>query len=130
MADLLSNPSPPLREEREGPIAKRWEGEVGVSASALESPTLTPALSAPRGGEGGVLRRLSPPLEIGQAAVGVGLDAFLEILGAAQTILLDQLAFGRRFDLVDEAAADGLARGEHRERRGLRDFEGQRLGGG
>src|SRR5215208_1225535 len=26
-------------------------------------------------------RSLSPPLEIGQAALGVGLDAFLEILG-------------------------------------------------
>src|SRR6267378_5979012 len=25
--------------EREGPIAERWEGEVGLSASALESPT-------------------------------------------------------------------------------------------
>src|SRR5436190_1137486 len=31
-------PSPPFRGEREGPVAERWEGEVG-SAGALESPT-------------------------------------------------------------------------------------------
>src|SRR3954454_6365409 len=53
-------------------------------------------------------RSLSPPLEIGQAALGVGLDAFLEILGAAQPILFHQLAFGSRLDLIDEAAAHGL----------------------
>ena len=34
-----------------GPIAKRWEGEVGGGESS-EIPHLTPALSAPRGGEG------------------------------------------------------------------------------
>src|ERR1041384_3609708 len=70
---------------------------------------------------------VSPALEIGQAAVGVGLDAFLEILGAAQPILLDQLAFGGRLDLVDEAAAHRLARRQDRERGGLGDFEGERL---
>ena len=44
--------SPPLRGEREGPIAERWEGEVGVAGERSGIPHLTPALSAPRGGEG------------------------------------------------------------------------------
>ena len=44
-------PSPPFRGEREGPIAERWEGEVGAGA-ALWNPPPHPALSAPRGGEG------------------------------------------------------------------------------
>ena len=41
--------SPPFRGEREGPIAKRWEGEVGV-ATALASPT-SPQPSPPPGAE-------------------------------------------------------------------------------
>ncbi len=44
-------PSPPFRGEREGPIAQRWEGEVGTDHRS-GIPHLTPALSAPRGGEG------------------------------------------------------------------------------
>jgi hypothetical protein len=44
-------PSPPFRGEREGPGAERWEGEVGM-AGRSGIPHLTPALSAPRGGEG------------------------------------------------------------------------------
>ena len=44
-------PSPPFRGEREGPGAKRWEGEVGVGKRS-GIPNLTPALSAPEGGEG------------------------------------------------------------------------------
>ncbi len=43
-------PSPPFRGEREGPGAQRWEGEVGMSASALESPT-SPRPSPPPGAE-------------------------------------------------------------------------------
>ena len=54
--DILSrapakSPSPPFRGEREGPSAQCWEGEVGIGwRSGI--PHLTPALSAPRGGEG------------------------------------------------------------------------------
>ena len=43
-------PSPPFRAEREGPSAKRWEGEVGVGERS-GIPHLTPTLSAPGGGE-------------------------------------------------------------------------------
>src|SRR5437660_9392337 len=42
-------PSPPFRGEREGPIAERWEGEVGVP-TAPESPT-SPRPSPPPGAE-------------------------------------------------------------------------------
>src|SRR5216684_4876347 len=53
---LCKNPSPPFREEREGPSAQRWEGEVGIGrhSGILH---LTPTLSAPRGGEGEARRR-------------------------------------------------------------------------
>ncbi len=46
-----SFPSPPLRGEREGPIAEQWEGEVG-GGERSGIPHLTPTLSAPGGGEG------------------------------------------------------------------------------
>jgi heme a synthase len=45
-------PSPPFRGEREGPAAKRREGEVGPVGRRSGIPHLTPALSAPWGGEG------------------------------------------------------------------------------
>jgi hypothetical protein len=54
-------PSPPFRGEREGPGAKRWEGEVGLGKCS-GIPRLTPTLSTPRGEEG----------EMGPRAFGVG----------------------------------------------------------
>ncbi len=48
---ILQNPSPPFRGEREGPIAQRWEGEVGTNERS-GIPHLTPALSPLKGGEG------------------------------------------------------------------------------
>src|SRR5205085_3283920 len=68
-ADLMSNPSPPFRGGREGPIAKRWEGEVGVSR-ALWSPPPHPGPLRPQG------RRGSGPRNLAQrhlvAALGAG----------------------------------------------------------
>jgi hypothetical protein len=55
---LPKSPSPPFRGEREGPVAQRWEGEVGLGAG-LWNLHLTPTLSAPRGGEGDL--RLGAP---------------------------------------------------------------------
>ena len=49
--EYANNPSPPFRGEREGPTAQRWDGEVGAGKRS-GIPHLTPALSAPRGGEG------------------------------------------------------------------------------
>ena len=37
--------------EREGPVAQRWEGELGIRKRPA-IPHLTPALPAPGGGEG------------------------------------------------------------------------------
>jgi len=45
------SPSPPFRGEREGPAAEPREGEVGIGERP-GIPHLTPALSAPGGGEG------------------------------------------------------------------------------
>jgi cytochrome c oxidase assembly protein subunit 15 len=45
------SPSPPFRGERAGPTAEPWEGEVGMGERS-GIPHLTPALSAPGGGEG------------------------------------------------------------------------------
>ncbi len=44
-------PSPPFRGEREGPAPKAWEGELDLGGRS-GIPHLTPALSAPGGGEG------------------------------------------------------------------------------
>jgi cobyrinic acid a,c-diamide synthase len=70
---VADKPSPPFRGEREGPIAQRWEGEVGVGGRS-GIPHLTPALSVPRGGEG-VTTWLVPPLA-SRIAVATD-DAFL-----------------------------------------------------
>ena len=51
-----TNHSPAFSGEREGPGAERWEGEVGAGNSRCAGrsgiPHLTPAFSAPGGGEG------------------------------------------------------------------------------
>jgi ceramide glucosyltransferase len=49
---LPKSASPPFRGEREGPVAQRWEGEVGQAANRPSGPP-RPALSPrPAGGEG------------------------------------------------------------------------------
>src|SRR6266851_8531771 len=54
-APAEENPSPPFRGEREGPVAQRWEGEVGLDERS-GIPHLTPALSAPEGRRGSSCR--------------------------------------------------------------------------
>src|SRR5271166_5662993 len=54
------SPSPPFRGEREGPVAQRWEGEVGGGANRHAGPP-HPALSPPRPA-GGERVKLSPAL--------------------------------------------------------------------
>jgi hypothetical protein len=46
-------PSPPFRGEREGPSARRWEGEVGLIGKRSGIPHFTPTLSAPHGTKAG-----------------------------------------------------------------------------
>src|SRR5690242_4742429 len=64
-------------------------------------------------------------LEVGQAPFSHGLYTLAEVLGVAQPVLLLVLALGRRRDCVGQAAAQRLARGDNRQRRGLRDLGGQ-----
>jgi error-prone DNA polymerase len=45
------NPSPPFRGEREGPVAQRWEGEVGDVTSHLIGPPHSTLSPRPAGGE-------------------------------------------------------------------------------
>src|SRR5271169_1723012 len=46
------SPSPPFRGEREGPVAKRWEGDVGGTAVLHVVPPHPPPSPRPAGGEG------------------------------------------------------------------------------
>jgi len=67
----------PFRGEREGPIARRWEGEVGPFGKRSGIPHLTPTLSAPGGGEG-VLRR-----KLGRKAMLLGVAIFVLLPASA-----------------------------------------------
>ena len=64
----------------------------------------------------------STALEIRDAAFGGGLDAFLEILGGAQLVLLDQFVVGGGEHAVGEAGAHGGAGGDQAERRAFGDL--------
>src|SRR5204863_1919830 len=67
-----SDPSPPCRAEREGPIAERWEGEVGVDQPP---PQPSPVNGGGGHGSGGE----NPPPQAGEggarsARVGAGAE--------------------------------------------------------
>src|SRR5712691_4323745 len=66
------NPAAPFRGERDGPIAERWEGEVGIGKRSGIRP-LTPTLS-PDGGEGVPAAPLAP---LGQRIAIARDDAFV-----------------------------------------------------
>src|SRR4051812_7306449 len=77
IAGLMGNPSPPFRGEREGPTPQAWEGEVGSVTARSAGPHLTPALSAPWGGEGDAVRgrriaQLIPKLSLPTPAAPAG----------------------------------------------------------
>src|SRR6266851_3451052 len=125
-----TTPSPP----NSPPRTRCRAGASSPPRCAAVSDYLTLSRTAGEGGPGpqgrvGEGLYELPPLEIGETAIGHCLDAFLEVLGAAQPVLLDKLALGCRLDRVNKAAAHGLARRQHGERRRLRDLQRQRLGG-
>ena len=90
---LLSCPSPPLRGEREGPVAKQGEGEVGNAVPPTlgpPHPTLSPW---PAGGEG---------LKTAMCSFGKGWRRAAEavILFVALTIAAGGLVAGTRAGLI------------------------------
>jgi len=91
---LLERPSPPFRGEREGPAPKAWEGEVGAGERS-GIPHLTPALSAPGGGEG--VRRLRRGAEIvlGLVSLTIIAGGFVAGLNAGLTYNTFPLMDGR-----------------------------------
>src|SRR5713101_2976388 len=98
----------PLRPwgEREGPIAQRWEGEVGIG-NRSGIPHLTPALSAPGGGEG-VLVGLP---QVFGLALALGRGELLELFLGHRLVH----RFGGSFQLEDlPLAALGRERGARR----------------
>jgi cytochrome c oxidase assembly protein subunit 15 len=83
----IDNPSPPFWGEREGPIAQRWEGEVGFSERS-RIPHLTPTLSAPKGGEGesvGPVWRRAAEAVIALVALTIAAGGFVAGLHAGLT---------------------------------------------
>src|SRR5437016_3194025 len=94
MGRLPKNPSPPFRGEREGPAPKAWEGEVG-SGKRSGIPHLTPALSAPGGGEG--VGKLRPLFTIGyEKARLADVIAALQEAGVATLIDVRDRPISRR----------------------------------
>jgi heme a synthase len=93
-ASALARPSPPFRGEREGPIAQQWEDEVGAG-NQRRLPHLTPALSAPEGGEGAFLwRRAAEPL-IALVALTIAAGGFVAGTRAGLTYNTFPLMDGR-----------------------------------
>src|SRR6266852_5231683 len=97
MMSLPQNPLSALQGEREGPIAERWEGEVGVGRRS-GIPHLTPTLSAPKGGEGwyesgrrvvheALRRRLAPGAADLAAAPQVGRHAGVQDVGVGPVLM-------------------------------------------
>jgi urease accessory protein len=97
------NPSPPFRGEREGPGAKRWEGEVGSLRRDTEIPHLTPALSAPEGGEG--------VRTTGVAGEGVCHSAVFGAAAARAGIALDDALIGYLHAFAANLMSGGLRLG-------------------
>jgi heme a synthase len=73
---LLNKPSPPIRGEREGPVAQQWEGEVGARTRS-NAPHLTPSLSAPGGGEGAFLWRRAAEVVIVLVGLTIAAGGFV-----------------------------------------------------
>jgi hypothetical protein len=63
--------------------------------------------------------------EVGDAALGHGLDAFLEVVGQAQASLLGKFVLGRHPDAIGEIGPHGRSPRDQAERCVLRDFSGE-----
>ena len=102
-----NDPSPPFRGEREGPIAERWEGEVGGIGERSGIPHLTPALSAPEGGEGVkssvlALQNICLPAALGAAAARAGIALDDALLGYLQAFTANLMSAGLRLGIIGQ----------------------------
>ena len=61
ITQLANIPSPPFRGEREGPVAERWEGEVGDATHSRTAPLTLPSPPGRRGER----IKLRVPIEVG-----------------------------------------------------------------
>jgi len=96
------NPSPPFRGEREGPVAQRREGEVGIGKRS-GIPHLTPALSAPGGGEGA--------RELAASSSGICHSAAFGAAAARAGIALDDALLGYLHAFASNLMSAGLRLG-------------------
>src|SRR6476620_10850539 len=94
---------------------------ASVSLQASPMPEAPPVTMAPLPAR----RAMSAALPVAGALLGIGLDAFLEVLGLAQPILLDELALGGDLGAIGEEAAHRLAGRHDGKRRGLGDRGGE-----
>jgi urease accessory protein len=94
-------PSPPLRGEREGPAPKAWEGEVGLRQRS-GIPHLTPALSAPRGGEGVVTDGICHSAVFGAIAARAGITLEDALIGYLQAFAANLVSAGLRLGIIGQ----------------------------
>src|SRR5437867_11009222 len=121
-----------------GPTTKSAPSELRAENPSAHWLTIPPAGHLPKVSAPRVVSQetATPPrpgsaaLEVRQPPLGPGLHAFLEVGRLARPVLLGQLALGRPFGRVGEAAPHRLACRLHRERRRLGDLRRQRRGGG
>src|SRR5476651_2203476 len=107
--------SPPIRSSM-SVIRTDAPARASVSAQAAPIPEAPPVTIATLPASCGMAGGLTV-LPVAGTLLGVGLDAFLEVLGLARPVLLGELALGGDLGTVGEATAHGLARRHHSERR-------------
>jgi ceramide glucosyltransferase len=83
-----SSPSPPFPSEREGPIAQRWEGEVGSTAAPLINPPHPSLSPGPPGREGNSPVSVLKPLHGEEPGLYENLRSFAEQNYSAAQIVL------------------------------------------
>ncbi|HEX6441605.1 MAG TPA: urease accessory UreF family protein [Stellaceae bacterium] len=95
-----ANPSPPFRGERVPKGDSPKAGEVGIGRSGI--PHLTPALSAPRGGEGVESGCVCLPVVFGAAAASAEIALEDALLGYLQAFAGNLVSAGLRLGIIGQ----------------------------